>query len=239
MAEGGHVIGKSVFVIDVPAKSQADRCFAAISRAFQDMLPEHLPSLFDELQTGDIHLRIDRLVIDLGTLTEAELSNNLTEILLVALKEQLKKYLSSGAVYPYLTERANIEYFLRYYFSKGRYPWWANELMAARSPAEWLYEYVKGNEAEGEALIKAILRDPVSHWIYGIHPRLQIMLFHISTKMSGCGISLSWAVSRQGWYRYLFMTLLPCYSRLPVRSLKIHFPECGKLPSDDPGLCRG
>ena len=162
MAGGGHVIGKSVFVIDVPAKSHADRCFAAISRAFQEILPEYLPSFFDELQTGDIHLRIDRLVIDLGTLTEAELSNNLTEILLVALKEQLKKYLSSGGVYPYLTERANIEYFLRYYFSKGRYPWWANEFMAARSPVEWLHEYVEGNETEGEILIKAILRDPVS-----------------------------------------------------------------------------
>jgi hypothetical protein len=89
MVGASHVIGKAVFVIDVPSRQLSDLVFSVVSRIFNEILPVPLSVALDKMHTEKVHLRIDRLVVDLGALSRYDLENNLTDILLKALREQL------------------------------------------------------------------------------------------------------------------------------------------------------
>lgn len=95
-----HRIEDLLFSFSYSTRGQASRCNGKIQDLVEHAIFPEMEKSFDQVAFGELNLELDRLEIDLGILTEAEISEDLGDkiglLLVEALKRAIKEKLSIG-----------------------------------------------------------------------------------------------------------------------------------------------
>jgi hypothetical protein len=129
-----HRIEDLLFSFSYSTRKQASRCNTKLQNLVDHAVIPELEKSFDQVAFGELNLELDRLEIDLGTISETEISEDLGErirhLLVEAIKRAIKEKLSisDGPI-----EGANISpavsfalLALRVFLLKGYFPAWAD-----------------------------------------------------------------------------------------------------------------
>ena len=173
--EATHFLGKLWFQLDAPNQKRAEAAFDQISDLAQTKLPKLLEEIFDRLDLlPHTTLKIDRLVLDLGTLGKENLEAELMQKIAESLKNALQTHFESKPDTP--TEPSpqfRILSLLEYYFQHGRLPWWATKAEIESSTLESLWlELLHKNRAQAEMLMQRIFGEasPRQRFIRQVSP---------------------------------------------------------------------
>lgn len=151
----GHLIHRQVVEMELHGGGDPFSVQNEVSRVCREELPRILERVFDELVPRTVHVRWERLELDLGELRGLEV-----EVLAARLREALQEILqrapvSSAAVSGWregtgtvsqprgaglevLTPEASDEALLRVFLETGMVPWWAEDLDGAALDARLL-----------------------------------------------------------------------------------------------------
>ncbi len=136
-----HIINRQVLELTIPERGRAHSIQSKTSEIVKQKLHPALDSLFSKLVPADEIIRIDRMVIDLGTITENELESALVERAVKEIGENINKLKFSGKISTEIKSvnghsSDKIERFIAtsksddlldqfiYFLQFGRFPWW-------------------------------------------------------------------------------------------------------------------
>ena len=136
-----HIINRQVLELTIPERGRAQPIQNKISEIVKYKLQPALDNLFSKLTTADEIVRIDKIVIDLGTISEKELEKVLVERSLKEIGDKIKRIknadLTNVAVTPLTGDSIHtngkdvtttkskdlLDRFV-YFLQFGRFPWW-------------------------------------------------------------------------------------------------------------------
>ena len=173
--EAMHFLGKLWFQLDAPNQKRAEAAFDQISDLARTRLPKLLEEIFDSLDLQPhTTIKIDRLVLDLGTLEKENLEFELIQKIAESLGNALRTYFESKLNTPLESSpQFRILSLLEYYFQHGRLPWWATKAEIESSTLESLWlELLHKNRAQAEILMQSIFGEasPRQRFIRQISP---------------------------------------------------------------------
>jgi hypothetical protein len=188
-----HIVKKQRLLVHMSNRSRAHDVQEAISELCQTKLAEVLEALFDELAPTDAVLRIDKLSLDVGTMTEPQLIDELGPRLEAELREQLiiQSYKANDAqqddatkiigedgtdqkVAAIAANDVSDKELLIHFLSTGTLPWWKEEM--APSEMKQLVANLIEEEPHGfVSLIQEVTSNiHVSRRVFGLIPAAQI-----------------------------------------------------------------
>ena len=157
-----HQIFRQVFEVEFSSRKEAMDGQNRLSQLCERELNRLMETVFDEMVSPNDHLRIRRLEVDLGKLSDGNFEEDITRKLTSQLQDQLRRqlhYARSGKnesrskhtdkteqeaeeVILTSTYQSAIEQFA-YFIRTGRYPWWAGKTTAA-SPDDLTEMLIRG-----------------------------------------------------------------------------------------------
>lgn len=198
-----HIIQRQVFDLILPQERGAYVLQTQIAEQYQKSVLPRLADYLDELVPADCVIRVDRLELDLGSISLSEFE----ERLLAALKEALDAPISSASevleVDSNVLQRRSSDTWaevLHYFLQTGTLPWWA-KIEPAQSLESALFEQMPAWGPTFKQLIKTQLQ--------------QTIAFEISALQK-----LSWAAAWSDLERQL--NTPTC---LPLRRLVLQFSD--------------
>lgn len=123
-----HLIKKQIFQIEVSSKQDAKYIYDLCSELTRSILPALLEDFFSNLSTSDQHLRLNRVVLSLGTISKTDSKAVLSQKIIHALKDFFKKIKQQNQLHHQRkTAQKSAKDSLRYYLQKGHLPWWISD----------------------------------------------------------------------------------------------------------------
>lgn len=127
-----NVVEEALFSFAYSNRTQASRCNSKIHQRFIYSLEDELEEAFNEVDSSGLQLELGKVEIDLGRITERELTEDLGELikplLILALKEAIDEQIGmSGAPLRNTTQSQGEEFILlalRSFFRNGYFPSW-------------------------------------------------------------------------------------------------------------------
>ncbi len=160
-APHNHIIQKQIIEVTLPSGKNANALQDKIKNIYYEKIIPLLDNLFSGFVKDDIVIRLDKLDIDLGHITEDNLEQQLTEKIVVAVKQQLESSLQfdvkdSRNVQLIPGGQSVINGFL-YFLSQGHFPWWCgiNDLSVLESAIIKQYKADKDLPAKILQLVNA------------------------------------------------------------------------------------
>lgn len=122
-----HLVKRQIFDLRLPSHREAFGAQQRLSRFFWDEAAPALEKLFDRLAPADRIVRLDRLEIDLGNLTEGELTSEATlQRLIAAVEEAIGRALRDTGLAPQDTDpRGSVFDQWLHFLATGILPWYA------------------------------------------------------------------------------------------------------------------
>lgn len=125
-----HIIQKQNIEVTFSSGKNANALQDKIKNIYYEKIIPQLDSLFSGFIKEDIIIRVDKLDIDLGQIHEDDLEKQLTEKIIVAVKQQLESSLKfdvkdSRNVQLVSGGQSVINVFL-YFLNQGHFPWWCS-----------------------------------------------------------------------------------------------------------------
>lgn len=154
-----HTVARQTLTVDVPNEEVARDLVGRVSDLHRDRLIPLLGAVLDDLAPKGEHVRIDRLVIDLGDLPVAGLEDELCSRFERAAREALRESLSraEGARYSIVSAMpesdARLE-LLAHYLTRGTLPVWASH----RTPLSCEAEVIALLEQDPDGLSEMLQR---------------------------------------------------------------------------------
>lgn len=138
-----HLVKRQIFDLRLPSHREAFGAQQRLSRFFWDEAAPALEKLFDRLAPANRVLRLDRLEIDLGNLTDRELTSDATlQRLIAAVEEAIVRTLNDDGKSPEDSDpRGSIFDQWLYFLEFGILPWYAAGALPSgwhESVLEWL-----------------------------------------------------------------------------------------------------
>lgn len=139
MSEQKHIINRQVFELTIPERSRATHIQNLTAGIVRHKLMRELDHLFSAMSGKDEIIRIDKLEIDLGVLTETELENELVNRIIKDVETKINKHMISesktiqnGVVksknakdeFSVSSKSRNFLEQLVYFLQTGHLPWW-------------------------------------------------------------------------------------------------------------------
>ena len=172
---GVHVIRKQIFQFELEEAAQY-RMLADKIRAMGDrVLPEALDKVLSEFVPDDIHLVIDKLELDIGSLRPEDLADQLIPRIIAALRTALqavRKDIPSTGVVRVAEGPERQSAILRHFVVHGRLPWWAgSKNISIRSLSGAL---LRSNPQSFRGIFEQVYKDG---------PRLRRLLQHLDMEV--------------------------------------------------------
>ncbi|BAY90663.1 MULTISPECIES: contractile injection system tape measure protein [unclassified Tolypothrix] len=129
MSQQRHIIAKTVLEIDTGNLADVSSLQEDVSRLLQQQIAPKMERLFDQLVEGDRIIRLDQLVVEVGSVDRQFLADEFSNKLLAVLEQTLRDRLSN----PLITnnteiisrDRSGADWeVLLYFLQFGRLPWW-------------------------------------------------------------------------------------------------------------------
>ncbi len=141
MSEQKHIINRQVLELSIPERGRAQYIQNITSEIVRQKLLLALDVLFTSLSGSDEIIRIDKLEIDLGVISESELENEFVERIIKEIRNKITKQMISGSkttnfnavkgnnisLKRELTVTTKSKNFLEqfiYFLQSGHLPWW-------------------------------------------------------------------------------------------------------------------
>ncbi|MBK6282377.1 MAG: hypothetical protein IPF54_06630 [Draconibacterium sp.] len=182
MNEQKHIINRQVLELTIPERGVAQSVQNKTSEIIKYKLQPALDKLFSKLTTADEIVRIDKLVIDLGTVSINELEKVLVERSLNEISDKINRLKISGLTVKELKPESgtsadkngkftsiskskdSLEQFV-YFLQFGRFPWWHKSDKSSAKPVtdqleEIFAEILKIEVAFLKGSIFPLLGDP-------------------------------------------------------------------------------
>ncbi len=142
----GHVLEDLMFSFKYAGREQASRCNTKLEQLMEHSIFPELGKSFDQVAFGEINLELERMEIDLGILSEADLSEELGErirpLLIEALKKAIKAKIlgeNDGLESAANSERMNFSLLaLKVFLLKGYFPAWADSKLNLHALLDFL-----------------------------------------------------------------------------------------------------
>ncbi|NDC77865.1 MAG: hypothetical protein EBZ67_08340, partial [Chitinophagia bacterium] len=170
---GKHIIHRQVFAFDIPDEQSYPGFSRRISELQSSSLFEDLDRLLSELIPEDLHIRIDRIELDVGVIDIDELGDTLIRRVL----DELHRQLASQGRLPSVARMLDVDprtrdlRLLEYFVHHGRLPWWApSQGTSIRQVAARL---LRGDLRSLRPLFDSLRHDPV---------KIRRWLGHVETK---------------------------------------------------------
>lgn len=170
---GKHIIHRQVFAFDIPDEQSYPGFARSISELQSSSLFEDLDRLLTELIPEDLHIRIDRIELDVGVIDIDELG----DILIRRILEELHRQLASQGRLPSTARMLDVDpgtrdrRLLEYFVHHGRLPWWApSQGTSIRQVAARL---LRGDLRNLRPIFEGLHHDPV---------KIRRWLGHVDTK---------------------------------------------------------
>jgi len=139
--EQKHIINRQVLELTIPGRDRAQLIQNKTSEILRHKLNPELDAIFSKLAGKDEIIRIDKLVIDLGTIVENELENDFVERAVNEIRNKITGHIKSGAKdgketpvngktgnissgFASLTKSKDILDQFVYFLQFGYFPWW-------------------------------------------------------------------------------------------------------------------
>jgi hypothetical protein len=136
MKKNRHIIQKLQFELKTGGNAQSTGQIAdRVSSLIRNSLTEELEQLFSEI-SGDQHLVIGRMEVDLGSLTEAEFEKKMIHMLRNQLLQIQHKSLQVSSKAIQTNSEGKKINLLWYYLEKGRRPWNVSSAISSREFTE-------------------------------------------------------------------------------------------------------
>ena len=178
-----HIINRQVLELTIPERGVAQSVQNKTSEIVKYKMQPALDKLFSKLSTSGEIIRIDKLVIDLGTVSVNELENVLVERSLKEISEKISGLKISGLTKTGIksvnghsagvnenftsTSKAKdlLDQFV-YFLQFGRFPWWQKSDKSSVKPdktqlEEIFSEILKSETAVLKSVILQLLGDPL------------------------------------------------------------------------------
>ncbi len=137
-----HVIKKQVIEVKIGKREEAYALQTELSQLFKTRLKPLLNSFFDQLASNGQVVQLDKLELDLGTLSSKQLEADVESKLKEALAQALNQY-NNPEEHP---EQPNEEKqagsfneLIFYFLQHGHLPWWAPGGLARQLPDEFMH----------------------------------------------------------------------------------------------------
>jgi hypothetical protein len=142
----GHILEDLMFSFRYAGREQASRCNTKLEQLMEHSIFPELGKSFDQVAFGEINLELERMEIDLGMLSEADLSEELGErirpLLIEALKKAIKAKIlgeNDGLESAANSERINFSLLaLKVFLLRGYFPAWADSKLDLRALLDFL-----------------------------------------------------------------------------------------------------
>ena len=177
MNEQKHIINRQVLELTVPERDRVQFIQNKTSEIVKQKLLPKLDELFSKLVSADEIIRIDKMVIDLGIISENEMEIVFVESAVKEIGDKISKIKNSGSNYSgktpvndhllatnknvVITPKSNdwLEQFI-YFLKKGHFPWW-HKLSAKNKLDEIFAESLKIETALFRSAIIPLLGNPL------------------------------------------------------------------------------
>lgn len=150
-----HRIQRQVIELALPPGMAAPESLERLAREWRDRVLPALSNVFDATVGADRMLRLDRLELDLGTVTGSDWAPRLGERLLERIAEELARHpVSMAATSPGASNAASEPMrALMFFLEHGRLPWWGDR------PDGGFSAILTGPGAIAWPALRAVLRD--------------------------------------------------------------------------------
>lgn len=124
-----HIIHKQIIEVELPRGRSAAVLQDRIRNCWYDRILPRLDNVFSSLVDEAVIIRVDKLSLDLGEVSETMLEQQLTAKALESIEKMLKEKLrfevdASNGVSAVPVRKADAEILL-YFLTRGRLPWWS------------------------------------------------------------------------------------------------------------------
>jgi hypothetical protein len=188
-----HIIHKQKILLRIPPGIDAYFLQNRISNILKNDLPEALETLFDKISPKGNILRIDKLELNLGTVTQANLDSEVKQKVIEQLAEAIEQAKSDHKGTVEISQRQSYLTSLMGFLEHGYLPWysmvkdfstWENEMLQTFSSEEWasLIAKLKNDLRINDYRIKRLSLQFSDHF-------LQTILFNLHD-----GLEKKWAV---------------------------------------------
>ncbi|MBD2166896.1 hypothetical protein H6G04_21125 [Calothrix membranacea FACHB-236] len=136
MSQQRHIIAKTVLELDTGSLADVSSLQEDVSRLLQQQIVPKMERLFDQLVGGDRIIRLDQVVVEVGSVNRQFLADEFGNKLLAALEQTLRDRLANHLLANTDTEiitrdRIGADWeVLLYFLQFGRLPWWV-------TPGNW------------------------------------------------------------------------------------------------------
>jgi len=229
MNEQKHIINRQVLELTVPERGRIQYIQNKTSEIVRQKLHPVLDALFSKLAGQDEIIRIDKLVIDLGTIPENELENRFVERAVREIRDEINLMLKTGTKTAKLsnvdgkhtdikldfTKTSKSKDFLDlfvYFLESGYFPWWHKSSVtngeSVKNANKNIFKEVLNVESESlkNAIIPLLKNIQVrQRLVFQLnHSQLYELLKRLNAKLIES-------------YSALFHNLLSCVGSAPIR----------------------
>ena len=131
-----HIIQKQIFKLEIPDKERFNDIANDVQSIFYKEILPQLDQVFTQFAQGDVSIKIDRLVLDIGEIDIKDLKSELTRKIIQSVESQLHlefqkmntDYYGVGntRINRIRPEQSQLR-LLTYFLETGRLPWWAEK----------------------------------------------------------------------------------------------------------------
>lgn len=164
MTKQPHIIHRQVFDLTLPEQRGAYELQTAISLQYQQQVLPKLAEWLDRTIPESQVIRLDKLEVDLGTVTLADFENQLfskLKELFGAIHQQQEQAEESPQFQTIETKW--VQAFL-YFLEHGRLPWWVNLSQGENLEAK-LQEYLPAIAASVVGMIRKTIKKGIAEWL--------------------------------------------------------------------------
>jgi hypothetical protein len=121
-----HTIHRQVCDLSITEGLDAHQVMGEVEQLLDSVVLPRLEALFDKLSPGPEPLVIDRLELDLQTLSQAQLAQDLEKALLTLVERQLRAAMPASKTVLQAAKFTSLDALL-HLLETGRNPWWGND----------------------------------------------------------------------------------------------------------------
>ncbi|QIR36397.1 hypothetical protein HCG51_06245 [Tolypothrix sp. PCC 7910] len=175
MSQQRHIIAKTVLELDTGSLADVSSLQEDVSRLLQQQIAPKIERLFDQLVGGDRIIRLDQVVVEVGSVNRQFLADEFGNKLLAVLEQNLRDRLANRLIANTDTEiitrdRPGADWeVLLYFLQFGRLPWWVTSgdweawfsrwLAVMQTETAWclpLQELLATNQAVRQRLVEQL-----------------------------------------------------------------------------------
>ena len=136
MSRQNHIVQKEILELTVPDKAGAMSAQEQVSELLKEKVNPALEEIFSTLVSSNETVRIDKLVIDIGTIAPDKIDSEMPEKILTRIKQELRNVLTTRKIksrhesynneikVKTIDASSGILELLIFYLQKGYLPWW-------------------------------------------------------------------------------------------------------------------